>query len=87
MRKAAQDFDVSPSIFSRLIKGGESDLSPELALKLSKAFGRRLKTQFNSKDRLRLVDLCYRGLSKFFLIYPGYLDIYQPLISMMQLDH
>ena len=39
LRKAAQDLDVSPSTFSRLIKG-ESDLSPEMALKLSKAFGR-----------------------------------------------
>lgn len=39
LRKVAQDLDVSPSTFSRLIKG-ESDLSPEMALKLSKAFGR-----------------------------------------------
>ncbi|RAP35021.1 addiction module antidote protein, HigA family [Legionella quinlivanii] len=39
LRKAAHDLDVAPSTFSRLIKG-ESDLSPEMALKLSKAFGR-----------------------------------------------
>jgi addiction module HigA family antidote len=39
LRKAAQDLDVAPSTFSRLIKG-KSDLSPEMALKLSKAFGR-----------------------------------------------
>ncbi|CDZ76790.1 putative HTH-type transcriptional regulator YddM [Legionella massiliensis] len=39
LRKAALDLDVAPSTFSRLIKG-ESDLSPEMALKLSKAFGR-----------------------------------------------
>lgn len=39
LRKAAIDLDVAPSTFSRLIKG-ESDLSPEMALKLSKAFGR-----------------------------------------------
>ena len=39
LRKAAQELDVSPSTFSRLTKG-KSDLSPEMALKLSKAFGR-----------------------------------------------
>jgi len=39
LRKAAHDLDVSPSTFSRLIKG-DSDVSPEMALKLSKAFGR-----------------------------------------------
>lgn len=39
LRKAAHDLDVSPSTFSRLIKG-DSDISPEMALKLSKAFGR-----------------------------------------------
>lgn len=37
--KVAIDLDVAPSTFSRLIKG-VSDLSPEMALKLSKAFGR-----------------------------------------------
>ena len=39
LRKAALDLDVAPSTFSRLING-EADLSPEMALKLSKAFGR-----------------------------------------------
>lgn len=39
LRKAALDLDVAPSTFSRLIKG-KSDVSPEMALKLSKAFGR-----------------------------------------------
>ncbi len=39
LRKAAHDLDVAPSTFLRLIKG-ESDLSPEMALKLNKAFGR-----------------------------------------------
>jgi addiction module HigA family antidote len=38
-RLAASKLGVSPSTFSRLIKG-ESDVSPEMALKLSKAFGR-----------------------------------------------
>lgn len=39
LRTAAIKLDVSPSTFSRLIKG-ESDISPTIALKLSKAFGR-----------------------------------------------
>lgn len=39
LRTAAAKLDVSPSTFSRLIKG-ESDVSPIMALKLSKAFGR-----------------------------------------------
>lgn len=39
LRHAAKDLDVAPSTFSRLIQG-KSDLSPEMALKLSKAFGR-----------------------------------------------
>ncbi len=39
LRKVAHDLDVAPSTFSRLING-ETDLSPEMALKLSKAFGR-----------------------------------------------
>ena len=39
LRAAALQLNVSPSTFSRLVKG-EADLSPEMALKLSKAFGR-----------------------------------------------
>lgn len=39
LRKVAHDLDVAPSTFSRLING-DADLSPEMALKLSKAFGR-----------------------------------------------
>jgi len=39
LRAAALKLNVSPSTFSRLIKG-EADLSPEMALRLSKAFGR-----------------------------------------------
>lgn len=39
LRTAAKKLDVSPSTFSRLIKG-DADLSPLMALKLSKAFGR-----------------------------------------------
>ncbi len=39
LRLAAEKLDVSPSTFSRLIKG-EADISPTMALKLNKAFGR-----------------------------------------------
>tara|TARA_B110000879_G_C11089664_1_gene478396 strand:- start:1005 stop:1298 length:294 start_codon:yes stop_codon:yes gene_type:complete len=39
LREAASKLAVSPSTFSRLIKG-ESDISPIMALKLNKAFGR-----------------------------------------------
>jgi antitoxin HigA-1 len=39
LRAAAEKLDVSPSTFSRLIKG-EADISPTMALKLCKAFGR-----------------------------------------------
>ena len=39
LRKAALKLNVSPSTFSRLVKG-DADLSPEMALRLSKAFGR-----------------------------------------------
>ncbi len=39
LRAAAFKLDVAPSTFSRLIKG-EADISPEMALRLSKAFGR-----------------------------------------------
>ena len=38
-RATAVKLDVSPSTFSRLIKG-ETDVSPVMALKLFKAFGR-----------------------------------------------
>ena len=39
LREAAKKLDVAPSTFSRLIKG-DSDVSPVMALKLCKAFGR-----------------------------------------------
>lgn len=39
LRDAAHDLDVVHSTFYRLVNG-KSDLSPEMALKLSKAFGR-----------------------------------------------
>ncbi|MBN4073517.1 HigA family addiction module antidote protein [Mariprofundus ferrooxydans] len=38
-RKAAASLNVSPSTFNRLVMG-KSNVSPEMALRLSKAFGR-----------------------------------------------
>lgn len=43
LRFAAEKLDVAPSTFSRIISG-EADISPLMALKLSKAFGRRPET-------------------------------------------
>jgi addiction module HigA family antidote len=39
IRKVAEKLDVSPSTFSRLING-KSSVTPEMALRLSKAIGR-----------------------------------------------
>ena len=39
LRRAVQDLDVATLTFSRLIKG-KADMSPEMALRLSNAFGR-----------------------------------------------
>jgi addiction module HigA family antidote len=39
IREAAKKLDVSPSTFARLISG-KSNISPIMAMKLSKAFGR-----------------------------------------------
>ena len=43
LRFAAEKLDVAPSTFSRIISG-EADISPLMALKLSKSFGRRPET-------------------------------------------
>ena len=39
VRKVAESLDVSPSTFTRLLNG-QSNVSPEMALRLSKALGR-----------------------------------------------
>lgn len=70
LREAAIKLDVAPSTFSRLISG-KSDISPEMALRLSKAFGRTpeswLKMQANYelwkvRERVNLdsVSVIYR---------------------------
>lgn len=62
LRTAAMKLDVSPSTFSRLIKGG-SDISPVMALKLSKAFGRTpeswllMQAEYELWKARNLVDL------------------------------
>ena len=53
LRKVALDLDVAPSTFSRLIKG-ESDLTPEMALKLSKAFGRTAESWMQMQTNYEL---------------------------------
>jgi addiction module HigA family antidote len=72
LRLAAFKLNVSPSTFSRLIKG-KSDISPEMALKLSKAFGRspeswmRMQTNYElwrarKKVNLDCVGVIYTAL-------------------------
>lgn len=46
LRKAAVKLGISPSAFSRMIKG-ESNISPGMALRLSKAFGRTPESWIN----------------------------------------
>jgi addiction module HigA family antidote len=46
LRKAAINLDVSCSAFSRLIKG-EANISPEMAVRLSIAFGRSPESWVN----------------------------------------
>ena len=72
LRMAALKLNVSPSTFSRLIKG-KSDISPEMALRLSKVFGRspeswmRMQTNYElwlAKKRVNLdcVGIIYTTL-------------------------
>lgn len=65
MRMTALKLNVSPSTFSRLIKG-KSDISPEMALRLSKVFGRspeswmRMQTNYElwrAKQKINLDDV------------------------------
>jgi antitoxin HigA-1 len=55
LRKVAKDLDVAPSTFSRLISG-ESHLSPEMALKLSKAFGRSPESWMQMQTNYELCE-------------------------------
>lgn len=53
LRAAALKLNVSPSTFSRLVKG-EADLSPEMALRLSKAFGRTAESWMQMQSNYEL---------------------------------
>lgn len=66
-RKVAESLRVSPSTFNRLLNG-ESNVSPEMALRLSKALGRSPESWLAMQDQHDLwhtqkrVDL--NGVSK-----------------------
>lgn len=53
LRQAAKKLGVSCSAFSRLIKG-DSDISHEMALRLSKAFGRTPESWINMQTAYSL---------------------------------
>ncbi len=48
-RMAAKSLNVSPSTFNRLVMG-KSNISPEMALRLSKAFGRTPESWLAMQD-------------------------------------
>ncbi len=53
MRAAATNLGVSPSTFARLIKQ-QSGISPEMALRLSKVFGRTPESWLTMQDQYDL---------------------------------
>lgn len=67
VRKVAESLDVSPSTFTRLLNG-DSNVSPEMALRLSKTLGRSPESWLAMQDSFNLwharkeVDL--RGVRK-----------------------
>jgi len=52
-RKVAEKLKVSPSTFNRLIKG-ENNVSPEMALRLSKTLGRSPESWLSMQDAYNL---------------------------------
>jgi len=52
-RKAAKSLNVSPSTFNRLVTG-KSNITPEMALRLSKAFGRSPESWMMMQDHYDL---------------------------------
>jgi len=52
-RKVAENLNVSPSTFNRLLNG-ESNVSPEMALRLSKALGRSPESWLAMQDQYDL---------------------------------
>jgi len=53
VRKVAESLDVSPSTLTRLLNG-DSNVSPEMALRLSKAFGRSPESWLAMQDQYDL---------------------------------
>lgn len=53
VRKVSENLGVSPSTFTRLLNG-DSNLSPEMALRLSKAFGRSAESWLSMQDAYNL---------------------------------
>ncbi len=53
VRKMAESLGVSPSTLNRLLNG-ESDISPEMALRLSKALGRSPESWLVMQDQYDL---------------------------------
>lgn len=53
VREVAGNLDVSPSTFSRLLNG-ETNISPEMALRLSKALGRSPESWLTMQDQYDL---------------------------------
>ena len=68
LRQVAEKLKVAPSTFNRLIKG-ETNISPEMALRLSKSLGRSPESWLAMQDNFDLwharkhIDL--RGVRKF----------------------
>jgi addiction module HigA family antidote len=52
-RQMADSLDVAPSTFNRLLNGG-SNVSPEMALRLSKALGRTAESWLAMQDQYDL---------------------------------
>ncbi len=52
-RKVAEKLKVSPSTFNRIIKG-ENNVSPEMALRLSKTLGRSPESWLSMQDAYNL---------------------------------
>lgn len=52
-RQVAEKLKVSPSTFNRLIKG-ENNVSPEMALRLSKTLGRSAESWLSMQDAYNL---------------------------------
>ena len=53
VRKVAESLGVSPSTLNRLLNG-ETNISPEMALRLSKALGRSPESWLNMQDQYDL---------------------------------